>query len=76
MHEYTLPCTVVKRELDSAELVRVASEKMRQAILERTADSDLVRARTSGDFTDGGYSMTTTITVIEEVGCDSSLTAE
>lgn len=76
VHEYTVPCTVVKRDLDPAELVRAASEKMRQAILERTASADLVRARTSGDFTDGGYSMTTTITVIEEVGCDSSLTAE
>ena len=76
VHEYTVPCTVVKRDLNPAELVRAASEKMRQAILERTADSDLVRARTSGDFTDGGYSMTTTITVIEEVGRDSSLTAE
>lgn len=76
VHEYTVPYTEVQRELDSAELVRQASEKMRQAILERTADGDLVRARTSGDFTDGGYLMTTMITVVEQVGRDSSLTVE
>ena len=76
IHEYTVPYTELACELDKAELVRQASEKMRQALLERTASGDLVRARTSGDFTDGGYSMTTTITVIEEVGRDSSLTVE
>ena len=76
VHEYTVPYTEVDRELDKAELIRQASEQMRQAILERTASGDLVRARTSGDFTDGGYSMTTTITVIEEIGRDSRLTVE
>ena len=76
LHEYTVPYTEVKRELGPTELVRQASEKMRQAILERTADGELIRAKTSGDFTDGGYSMTTTVTVIEQVGRDSSLTVE
>ena len=76
MYEYTVPYTEVTRELDKTELVRQASEKMRQAILERTVSADLVRARTSGEFIDGGYSMTTTITVIEDVGRDSQLTVE
>ena len=54
----------------------LSSRRMQEAILARTEHSELLRARTEGGFTDGGYSMTTRVTVIEEIGKDSPLTVE
>jgi len=76
VHEYSVPYTEVRRELDPAMLVELSSRRMQEAILARTEHSELLRARTEGGFTDGGYSMTTRVTVIEEIGKDSPLTVE
>ena len=76
IHEYSVPYTETRRELEPARLVELASRRMREAILARTERGELIRAQTEGSFSDGGYSMTTRVTVIEEVGRDSHITAQ
>ena len=76
MREYAVPYSESVRRLDSSELVHKAAEKMREQVLERTREAELVRAQSSGGFTDTGYEMTTAITVIERVGCDRTIAVE
>lgn len=76
VHEYSVPYTEVRRELEPARLVELASRRMREAILARTERGELIRAQTDGSFGDSGYSMTTRVTVIEEVGRDSPITVQ
>ena len=74
--EFTLPYT--ERELfrSDSELTGYASVRMRLALLARTETAELCRASSSGEFTDDGYIMRTSITVIEEVGASSVFTAD
>ena len=74
--EYSMPVTERKVALTDTELVSFASDKMREAILSRTAGAELLRLSTSGGFTSNGYRMITTVTVIESVGKDSSIAVE
>ena len=62
--------------LTDAELVTLASEKMREAIVVGTRGAELLRLSTSGAYTDSGYTMKTTVTVIEQVGELSPIAVE
>ena len=66
--EYSLPTVESTVHLTDAELVALASEKMREAIVVGTRGAELLRLSTSGYYTDSGYLMKTTVTVIEQVG--------
>ena len=74
--EYSLPITESIVRLTDTELVTLASEKMREAILSATSGAELLRLSTSGEYTNDGYRMKTTVTVIESVGEDSPIAVE
>ena len=74
--EYSIPKVENTLTLTDAELVADAAERMREEILHRTKDAELLRLSTSGEFTDGGYVMKTTVTVIEQVGESSKIAVE
>jgi similar to stage IV sporulation protein len=74
--EYSIPMTESIVRLTDTELVTLASEKMREAILSATSDAELLRLSTSGEYTNNGYRMKTTVTVIESVGEDSPIAVE
>lgn len=68
LREYTLPYEEAVIRRTDAELVSFAGERMRAAILARTTNGELARASSSGRFLDGGYTMTTKLSVVEEIG--------
>ena len=74
--EYTMPYTEMTLVRSDAELIAYATESMRQELLSRTEHSELCRASSSGEFTADGYTMHTSLTVIEEVGRTSVFMAE
>ena len=74
--EYTLPYTDEELSRSDGELVAYAAESMRQALLSRTENAELCRASSSGKFSADGYTMSTQISVIEEVGRVTVFTAE
>ena len=74
--EYTIPTTERSITHTDAELVALASEEMREAILAKAMVGELLRLRTSGGYTTDGYAMKTTITVIEPIGEDSAIAVE
>ena len=74
--EYTVPYTEIPLVRSDTELIDYAGESMRKTLLSRTESAELCRASSSGEFTDDGYTMHTSITLIEEVGRVTVFTAE
>lgn len=55
-------------EYTDDELVRIATERLNAITLSRLVGSDLVRIRTSGDFTDDGYRISSDFVFLSDVG--------
>jgi len=74
--EYSIPYTEEQALFDDAELSAIAGEKMREELLLRVQNSELLRASSTGGFSDDGYYMKTKVTVIEEIGISVPFSVE
>ena len=52
------------------EMISQASSKMSDLLSERLEDSTLLKLKTDGGFTNGGYSMISDFVCTEQIGCD------
>ncbi len=66
----------VPTEYTDDELVMLASDKMTELINEMLSESDLLRIQTEGDFTEGGYRLTSRLIYLAGVGDNIDFTAE
>lgn len=58
----------VERRRDTEELVMTASERLLEAMRHRLSDSELLKIKTGGEFTEGGYTMYSDFTATENIG--------
>lgn len=81
-----LPFTVYKQyavsyeshpqKLDKSEMAHRASEGMSRALEEKLGEATLVRIRTEGNFSDGAYTLNSSVVYLEQIGTDSAFFVE
>ncbi len=66
--EYEQVYTKESSSYNDAQLVRIASSRLNAAVLKRIVNADLIKIRTSGEFVDNGYTMSSEIEFLGSVG--------
>lgn len=61
---------------NDAQLVTIASSRLQSAVLKRIVNADLIKIRTSGEFSDDGYTMSSKIEFLGNVGKSMPFEAE
>ena len=74
--QYERVCTKETVEYTDEELVMLSSLRLSLAVTKRVVDADLVKIKTSGAFTNDGYSMSSDIEFIGNVGVALPFEAE
>lgn len=74
--QYERVCTKETVEYTDEELVMLSSSRLSLAVTKRVVDADLVKIKTSGAFTNDGYSMSSDIEFIGNVGVALPFEAE
>ena len=58
-------------ELSCDEMVLLAAERLRDSISSSLSDAELLSIRTDGAYTEDGYTMTASVTVLRDIGRES-----
>lgn len=67
---------VTRESYTDEQIVRVAGERLNAMTLARLAECDLLKIKTDGEYTDNGYSMTSYIVFLTDVGGVSKFSVE
>lgn len=70
--EYDVTCESYTDE----QIVSIARERLNSMMLARLAECDLIKIKTDGEYTDNGYSMSSHIVFLTEVGCEVEFAVE
>ena len=65
---YKISSSVIKKTLSASDMVRIASGRLNAAVTSHISNADLVSISTSGAFSSGGYTMTSKIVYLANVG--------
>ena len=65
---YSADVAVNERTYSDKELLTVASSRLAKLRIMKLSDSELIKIRTYGEFTDGGYRMASTVSQLKDVG--------
>ena len=74
--QYIPEYSVEAAEYTDSELVSIASDRLSVLMLDLLSDSDLLRLKTKGGFVGDGYTITSEITYLAEVGKSSAFDLE
>ncbi len=67
---------IVQKDRTADELVELASSELKELLREELFDSELLKIKTGGGFTDGGYTMYSDVSVLKNIAAETEISVD